>query len=370
MLAWLALVFSGFCAVATESDNFTARDLILQKQDAVPVLNSMVQDLIQSAVNQYNSQSPPNPEAWSELAFLQMLRKRLATNNFGPLAFIVEKKSFFRTFGVPITPFEWILDQHNVPEIDRATGFLDILAPGPTEIQKLSWGDGFDAFIQTRMELESFGHRTPFGDSIYGGLKATESGLSSMPRVLFASSLRLDSAVVGIDKIGHFFAQGYSYYLAHLEGNSVEKVMLEGKKDEESVMGLGTFGSPTFGSGVVSYGDLAANLSGMIFWHRLFHGKSALLKKVGNQIKVIRRFSFRDYPFEAWDEAINPSVFHPTVEKKVAPRIERLGYSPGVSVHKATAEKVQKLPCAQLFTRSEVATCSLSLEILETQLKP
>ncbi len=347
--------FTSFEALSTESDNFTVRAEILAKKDASENLEQLINMLIQSAVTEYN-QTYPKAFAQGRTRDLvrELLRKRFATDNFGQLAWVVEKfGAFKKTYGVPITPLEWVIDQHNLPEglIKRTDGFLDtFFAPAQKDIDKLSWGSDFSLLTHRYFPLETVGHRVSLQQSIYGDLNELESGLKSMPRVLLASSVHIENAVVGIDKIGHFFSQGLAYaQMYYGRPAPIPLVLNAGKSDEESVMGGGSFGNPMFGSGVVSYGDLAANISGMLFWFRLFDGNQPYLRFEQGRWQVQKAFKFKDYPVAAWDEAINPSHFHKKVEPKVRERIEKLGFGWMKSADPKTFDRLKRLPCSAYF---------------------
>ncbi|MCB0361366.1 MAG: hypothetical protein KDD35_01505 [Bdellovibrionales bacterium] len=129
-------------------------------------------------------------------------------------------------------------------------------------------------------------------------------------------AINMNGHHVGIDKIGHFFSQGYEYfreaYIYDEEKNAivpikngVQKALALGKSQEE-----GGFGWTT--TGVKSYGDLSANYSGMLFWHRLTQGNQSLYVCQNGKFVLRnpnRTFDFADYVDDAWDEAINCSEF-------------------------------------------------------------
>ncbi|NOT77854.1 MAG: hypothetical protein HOP07_02485 [Bacteriovoracaceae bacterium] len=117
------------------------------------------------------------------------------------------------------------------------------------------------------------------------------------------STINLNGFYVGVDKLGHFFDQGYAQYsIAHLEGKGVEAALKRGVSQEETYLGWST-------TGIKSYGDLAANYSGMTFWSNLTGGKKPIFTCKNNQWEKVRDFSFADYVDSSWDEAINCSVY-------------------------------------------------------------
>lgn len=129
--------------------------------------------------------------------------------------------------------------------------------------------------------------------------------------VEIAPILRLGSHLIGIDKFGHFFGQGWYYYGTYerlkmknpdwKEPKLHQEVLKYGHSLEMSYLGLG-------GSGIYSFADLAANYQGYRFFRSLFKGRRAYFRKIGDRYKLARRFSSRSYVSDDWDEVINPSM--------------------------------------------------------------
>ncbi|MFC6672641.1 hypothetical protein [Marinobacterium aestuariivivens] len=64
---------------------------------------------------------------------------------------------------------------------------------------------------------------------------------------------------MGLDKLGHFFAQGWQYFeLTALGGGTLEQALALGREQEQ-----GRYGYLT--TGIFSYADLAANFNGWRF---------------------------------------------------------------------------------------------------------
>ena len=77
-------------------------------------------------------------------------------------------------------------------------------------------------------------------------------------------------------------------------------------------------------TGVVSYGDLMANHSGLQFWLSLTDGANPLFKCMQGQWKQVRPFDFSQYVNSGWDEAINCSEFREYTAKAVEKNQETL----------------------------------------------
>lgn len=146
------------------------------------------------------------------------------------------------------------------------------------------------------------------GESVYAG-----ASISEAPAIWFAGigrSVRVGSHIVGTDKIGHFFMQGFDYFRQREEGASLESVLREGHGED------GWWGLPM--TGVKSYADMAANFQGYTFWTRLYEGAEPYFRCEQGQGWVRKRdFAWKDYVSDAWDEAINCSEMKPGLEAKV-----------------------------------------------------
>jgi hypothetical protein len=140
--------------------------------------------------------------------------------------------------------------------------------------------------------------------------KYTGSGLENAGCVLLCGEC------VGIDKLGHFFQQGWQYYqisvinntgdaAAEKFGQYTEGIGKAGDytKEEQGsykkilglllgTIGFGVYGSTT--SGVISYADLAANKAGLQFYKDVAAGKFESICK---------------YVTADWDEVKNPNKY-------------------------------------------------------------
>lgn len=149
--------------------------------------------------------------------------------------------------------------------------------------------------------------------------------------------VRVGEAQVGVDKIGHFLAEGWKYYeIALLEGEGVEAAMDWGESAERSYFGL-------FTTSVYSYADLVANLEGLRFWtHLVGDGPDPLGVPAdadppyvvcsegsgdGPERWALRReVELAHYVSSAWDEAVNcPRYRSEAIAERVRQRVAALG---------------------------------------------
>ncbi len=148
---------------------------------------------------------------------------------------------------------------------------------------------------------------SPRKDNIYNqrgpvakirGFMLTSAGLNS--------SINLHGQYIGVDKLGHFFDQGSTYYdVASKEKNpevGAKKAIRHGIQQEKGIYGLNT-------SGIYSYADLSVNYAGMQFWQSLSSGAKPYFQCQKNQWVMVRDFDFADYVTAAWDEGINCNTY-------------------------------------------------------------
>jgi len=136
-----------------------------------------------------------------------------------------------------------------------------------------------------------------------------------------APTVKINDVLIGIDKIGHLFQQGYWYFDAAARGVLKNPddffefgQFMEGDPDLPSELhkkyrklfgeycaictlfgGFGYFGATS--TGVISYGDMAANLAGLDFYTRL-------QEDPGHYV-----FDFSDYDVASWNEDSNPNRY-------------------------------------------------------------
>ena len=203
-----------------------------------------------------------------------------------------------------------------------------------------SWGlKGYDLDMQLRDLLTRQSYSLLLNDSIYRDIDYIEG--FSMKLKQLSDVVNINGYLVGLDKIGHFFAQGWQYFdMTQHDGKTLEKAMEWGRDKETGMFGFST-------TGIFSYADLAANLNGWRFWNRiLLRSDDPLKGPVANlfnspyvtcEIQIIdsirnwklmraweinTRFDLSDYIDGAWDEANNCNSYaDPMIEDKVASRI-------------------------------------------------
>lgn len=147
--------------------------------------------------------------------------------------------------------------------------------------------------------------RISLGKSIYRRLKFREMWPAHLGKMGFGSVLRVNGNLVGTDKFGHFFDEGYHYYSdIEFDKKSIEKAMKYGTDTEEGFFGLKT-------TGVKSFADLVANFNGYFFWERILNtdNPEAYLSCQNGKFKVERTFTFADYLDAGWDEGVNCSEY-------------------------------------------------------------
>lgn len=205
-----------------------------------------------------------------------------------------------------------------------------------------SWGlKGYGLDKQFRELLAEKSYTLSLNDSIYRDINYLE-GFSLNLKEL-SDVVNINGHLIGIDKLGHFFAEGWSYFdRTHNDGNSFREALEWGKKQEEGKFGYAT-------TGVFSYSDLAANFNGWRFWNKvqmqqkdplkgflanLFAGSYAQCKiQIIDSIKkrkIVRaweqtdKFDLGDYLDGSWDEGNNCNSYEdPIIEAKVLTRIKQ-----------------------------------------------
>ena len=204
-----------------------------------------------------------------------------------------------------------------------------------------SWGlKGYQLDKELRELLADKSYRLRFDDSIYRDISYLE-GFSLKLKELI-DVVNINGQLVGLDKIGHMFAEGWQYFaMIHEDGHSLNEAMRWGQEQEE-----GKFGSVT--TGIFSYADLVANFHGYRFWSRVLGDERDPLKsffsnwfsppyvdcniQIINSLKhrklvrsweVQARFDLGDYLDGVWDERNNCNSYAvPQIEAKVKARID------------------------------------------------
>ncbi len=133
------------------------------------------------------------------------------------------------------------------------------------------WGlRGYDLDRQLREQLSATSYSLPLNDSIYRDIGYLE-GFSLRLKEL-SDVVKVDGHLIGLDKLGHFFAEGWEYFeQTHRKNATVEQAIQWGSRQE-----AGKFGYAT--TGVYSYADLVANFNGWRFWNEIVGSRDDPLK--------------------------------------------------------------------------------------------
>lgn len=134
--------------------------------------------------------------------------------------------------------------------------------------------------------------------------------------------VNINNHKIGADKFGHFIDQGFEYYeLKKKDSSDVESILKFGESLEEGIFGLGS-------TKIKSYGDLAANYDGFLFWHSITDGTNPYFICVRGKYKKNKNFDWRDYITSAWDEGINCSEYSSKeMDKAVMQNIKNRGFT-------------------------------------------
>lgn len=174
----------------------------------------------------------------------------------------------------------------------------------------------------------------PVSDSIYGANPFQRPFLL----VELSPTMRLHDQYIGVDKLGHFFQQGYEYFTRYVdvyletgdESPAMAAAVQRGVKQERGFYGEAIIG-------IYSNADLAANYAGLLFYRNLFepvtvHGQtlSPLIIWDGDRLKLSPQRTAGDVlkPFvtDHWSEAMNPShyarLWRPFVRTRIADRTD------------------------------------------------
>lgn len=145
-----------------------------------------------------------------------------------------------------------------------------------------------------------------YGGGPGGGPGGAGGGAGNLEPVISLAGSR-----VGVDKLGHFFDQGAEYFraaytidggTATLKPDGIRQALAVGKSQEEGMFGYK-------GTGIKSYGDMSANYGGLRFWHQLGASSDPLVRCQNGKYKVVKKFDFKNFVTDAWDEGINCSEY-------------------------------------------------------------
>ncbi len=201
---------------------------------------------------------------------------------------------------------------------------------------------GYDLDLQLRALLKKQSYHLSLNDSIYRDIDFIE-GFSLRLKEL-SDIVNINGHLIGIDKLGHFFAEGWQYFEISNTADSNLADAIEWGRQQEA----GKFGYST--TGVFSFADLTANINGWRFWNKiLLKSEDPLKGRIGNffnrpyvscNIQIIEsiksrqlvkaweantRFDLTDYIDGAWDEGNNCNSYDdPVIEKKVSTRMQQV----------------------------------------------
>ncbi|MFT5701628.1 MAG: hypothetical protein ACI8ZB_004523 [Desulforhopalus sp.] len=282
------LVLSTFAQTA-EIDSVTTRRVVLE--DSLDQLNSIINDRIQEGVDSANK--------WQ--------------SGFGTL------------------PKEGTCDEETLYRELRKSIFDSLTA---------SWGlKGYSLDKQLRILLAGKSYSLPLKDSIYRDINYIE-GFSLNLKEL-SDVVTIDGHLIGLDKIGHFFSEGWDYFeQTHEEDKSLLQAIQWGRDQEKGMFGYAT-------TGIYSYADLVSNFNGWRFWNKVLQKKDDPLKGrfanfftssyIGCSIQILdsirsreivrkwrvkQKFNLMDFLDGTWDEGNNCVSYNdPLIEEKVMARI-------------------------------------------------
>ncbi|MBF2755659.1 MAG: hypothetical protein ISN29_10445 [Gammaproteobacteria bacterium AqS3] len=164
--------------------------------------------------------------------------------------------------------------------------------------------------------------RTPadFPQSVYAAAGPLEGRVTWLFGV--GPSIQLGGTLIGVDKFGHFFSQGFKYYRRYIfDGRQVSPALLR----QGALVEGGYFGMVT--TGVYSNADIVANYEGLRFYRNLLEdvdGRGALFAWRDGRPALQRAFSWQNYVNDFWDEALNGSSLTPGMERIVRERLAAL----------------------------------------------
>jgi len=201
------------------------------------------------------------------------------------------------------------------------------------------WGlMGYSLDQQLRELLVTHSYSLSLNDSIYRDLDYLDAFSLNLKEL--SDVVNINGHLIGLDKIGHFFAEGWEYFSRTQAQQSLQEALRWGREQEQ-----GKFGYVT--TGVFSFADLTANFNGWLFWNRVLlqqanplHGAvthffsepyvSCNLQVMASltEQRIIRRwvvnqsFDLADYVDGVWDEGNNCNSYKdPMIEEKIRHRI-------------------------------------------------
>lgn len=206
-----------------------------------------------------------------------------------------------------------IIDRRHQPASDRA--FSRAMYH---EVGGLYWADKIERWAAKAPEVDKY--RQTRYESVYRGMPIWATRVNFVFGI--GRSFRVNDVMVGSDKFGHFFSQGYKYARREFRGESKDMILAKGRFAERWIFGQLT-------TGAYSNADLVANYEGWRFYQSLFRDgvvsgkRSILLKENGRYIRQ-RDFTWADHINDYWDEALNPSYLVRSLNRRLRERIHLL----------------------------------------------
>jgi hypothetical protein len=192
--------------------------------------------------------------------------------------------------------------------------------------------------------------------------------------------IQVAGVLIGLDKLGHFLAQGWDYYL-HYQRLAPQLTAAEratsirelGHRQETGQLGLAT-------GGIYSIADLAANWQGMLFFRSLFddvdepgakHAHFFGLDAQGHYRRV-RDFHWAEWVSPDWDELLNPSRLQSAeFYRKVVDNVQKR--APERPDEPSICEQYRRSPSAFLGPAAErphAQRAAYSIEVKARQVAP
>lgn len=305
-------IFWGSLAHSYEVDNFTKRYQRLEPADAI--LDKKVNEAFSRVVEKANEEQigcSKSPESDKKTMDGHRKLRALLREAVAP--------------GEVVGVFEDIVDGNG--------SWLNVI---------LRKAQGISAGLGVKSEIPK--HSVDLENSIYGGANQNKLILSAAG---INSSIRLGGEYIGADKLGHFFDQGFQYYKGWTLNGSKVWAFQRGKNSEET-----SFGKTT--TGIMSYGDLAANYSGFQFWQSVTEGPNPYFRCEQGKWSQTRNFTWADHVNPGWDEAINCNKYAtPEMTQAVLENTKKLqiksGHNYVCPVNETACIKLARQPNAQHY---------------------
>jgi hypothetical protein len=300
LLGVLFLLFTMTFAQASETDNFTQREL---KNDAREWLNEQMNQALQQAVQKAKPGDPTSlhKNLFKTLGGLFWAKIELWSDDpNSPAEHLAFADSIFRDVGE-------VHGDENI--IRRFFKFKNYYSSGRYRIDNIVFG------------ADKLGHFLQLGYAMYFAKMRKEDPRFRDARPFY---VRFAEVLSGDKK----FREN-----TNLQGDAL--VFAYSRFQENGDWGY-------TGPMARSYGDMAANVEGYRFWSNLTDGPHPYVKmKADGSWQQVRNFDWSDYVNLAWDEAVNRTDYHERIKEKVEARIQQV-----------LGESCSSLPsCTAIFDR-------------------